>query len=58
MNKINIIGICFRPLDNNASEILLASDVVLTNKGLLEAFKGYAEYDKVKDNIIVHATVY
>ena len=58
MNKINIIGIGFRPLDKKASEILLASDVVLTNKGLLEAFKGYAEYDKVKDNIIVHATVY
>jgi precorrin-6Y C5,15-methyltransferase (decarboxylating) len=58
MNKINVIGIGFRPLDKKASEILLASDVVLTNKGLLEAFKSYAEYDKVKDNIIVHGSVY
>jgi len=49
MNKINVIGIGFRPLEKKASEILIASDVVLTNKGLLEAFKDYAEYEDVKE---------
>ena len=58
MNKINVIGIGFRPLDKQASEILLASEIVLTNRGLLEAFKDYAEYHKVKDKIIVHAGVH
>ena len=58
MNKINIIGIGFRPLDKKASEILLASDAVLTNKGLCKAFEGYAEYHKVKDNIFIHANVH
>jgi len=58
MNKINVIGIGFRPLDKKASKILLASDIVLTNKGLLEAFKDYTEYHKVKDDIIVHAGVH
>ena len=58
MNKINVIGIGFRPLDRKASEILLAADVVLTNKGLLEAFKSYAEYEQVKDKIFIHAGVY
>jgi precorrin-6Y C5,15-methyltransferase (decarboxylating) len=58
MNKINIIGIGFRPLDKKASEVLLASDVVLTNKGLLEAFKDYAEYEAVKERVIIHANVH
>lgn len=58
MNKINIIGIGFRPLNKKASEILFASDVVLTNNSLRKVFEGYAEYQKVKDNIIVHAWVH
>ena len=58
MNKINIIGIGFRPLDKKASEILLASDVVLTNKGLRKAFESYAEYESVKKKIFVHASVH
>lgn len=58
MNKINIIGIGFRPLDKKASEVLLASDVVLTNKGCLKAFNSYLEYDRVKERIIVHVGVY
>ena len=52
MNKVNIIGIGFRPLDKKASKALLQSEVVLSNNRLLEAFKEYAEYKTVKDRII------
>ncbi|UCH82146.1 MAG: precorrin-6y C5,15-methyltransferase (decarboxylating) subunit CbiE [Nitrospiraceae bacterium] len=52
MNKVLVIGIGFRPLNKKTSEALLQSDVVLTNDRLLEAFKGYTEYEAVKDRII------
>ena len=52
MNKINIIGIGFRPLDKRASKALLQSEIVLTNNRLLEAFKEYDEYEAVKDKIV------
>ncbi len=52
MNKVNIIGIGFRPLDKKASKALLQSEVVLSNNRLLEAFKEYAEYKTVKDRIV------
>ncbi len=58
MNKINIIGIGFRPLEKKARDILLGSDVVLTNKSLHNVFKRYDEYESVRDAIIVHDTVY
>jgi len=58
MNKINIIGIGFRPIEKKASDILLASDVVLTNKGLLKAFESYAEYESVREKIFVHENVH
>jgi precorrin-6Y C5,15-methyltransferase (decarboxylating) len=58
VNKINIVGIGFRPLENKAADSVLQSDDVLVNSRLLEVFKGYAEYKDVKDKIIVHATVY
>ncbi len=58
MNKIHIIGIGFRPLDRKAGEAVLESEVVLTNNRLLEVFKNYEEYSRVKDKIIVHDSVY
>ncbi len=58
MNKINVIGIGFRPLDKRAGHALTASEVVLANSRLLEVFKNYAEYAQVKDRIIVHESVY
>ena len=58
MNKIHVIGIGFRPLDNRAKECLLASDDVLANSRLLDVFKKYDEYENVKDRIIVHGSVY
>ncbi len=58
MNKIHVIGIGFRPLDNRSKKCLLASDVVLANSRLLDVFKNYDEYENVKDRIIVHGSVY
>ncbi len=58
MNKIQIIGIGFRPLDKKACGVLLESDVVLTNNRLLDVFMQYKEYEAVKDRIIIHGTVY
>jgi len=58
MNKINVIGIGFRPLEKKARDILLGSDVVLTNKSLQDVFKRYDEYETVKDRVFVHGTVY
>jgi precorrin-6Y C5,15-methyltransferase (decarboxylating) len=58
MNKINIIGIGFRPLDKKAKDIVLKSDVVLANSRLRDVFKKYDEYESVEDQIIVHASVY
>ena len=58
MSKVHVIGIGFRPLEKKAAEIVLQSDDVLVNSRLLEVFKGYAEYEDVKDKIIIHATVY
>ncbi|MBI5740044.1 MAG: precorrin-6y C5,15-methyltransferase (decarboxylating) subunit CbiE [Nitrospirae bacterium] len=58
MNKVYVIGIGFRPLDGKAAASLLGAEVVLTNRRLLEVFMGYAEYDRVRDRIIVHGSVY
>jgi precorrin-6Y C5,15-methyltransferase (decarboxylating) len=58
VSKVHVIGIGFRPLEKKAADIVLQSDDVLVNSRLLEVFKGYAEYEDVKDKIIIHATVY
>ena len=58
MNKIYVIGIGFRPLENKASSSVLSADVVLANDRLLNVFRGYDEYGSVKDRIIVHDSVY
>lgn len=58
MNKIHIIGIGFRPLEKRAGDAVLQCEDVLVNGRLLEVFKGYTEYDGVKDKIIIHANVY
>ncbi len=58
MNKINVIGIGFRPLEKKASDIVLQSDDVLVNSRLRDVFKGYLEYEGVNDKIITHSSVY
>jgi precorrin-6Y C5,15-methyltransferase (decarboxylating) len=55
---IHVIGIGFRPLDREAKKAILNSDVVLSNQRLLEVFKKYDEYIRVKDRIIIHDNVY
>ncbi|UCD35610.1 MAG: precorrin-6y C5,15-methyltransferase (decarboxylating) subunit CbiE [Nitrospiraceae bacterium] len=57
MNKVSIVGIGFRPLDRGARAAVLGSDVVLANDRLREVFKGYEEYEAVKERIIVHGSV-
>jgi precorrin-6Y C5,15-methyltransferase (decarboxylating) len=58
VNKIHVIGIGFRPLEKRASDAVLRSEAVLVNSRLLEVFKGYSEYEQVKDRILVHGSVY
>jgi len=58
VNKVQVIGIGFRPLDMRAGRSLLNSDVVLVNDRLLGVFKNYVEYEGVRDRIITHGSVY
>ncbi|HSW65104.1 MAG TPA: precorrin-6y C5,15-methyltransferase (decarboxylating) subunit CbiE [Dissulfurispiraceae bacterium] len=51
MPIINVIGIGYRPLDDLATEALLASDVVLASNRLMEVFPDYSEYPLVKDRL-------
>jgi precorrin-6Y C5,15-methyltransferase (decarboxylating) len=53
MTKIYVIGIGYKALDNTAREIVLASEIILASKRLFEVFKGYKEYEAVKDKIKV-----
>ncbi|KAF0182794.1 MAG: precorrin-6Y C5 15-methyltransferase / precorrin-8W decarboxylase [Nitrospirae bacterium] len=53
MPLINVIGIGYRPLDDHATEALLASDVVLASSRLMEVFPDYPEYPLVKDRMKV-----
>lgn len=53
MSKIYVIGIGYKALDNRTREIVLASEIILASKRLFEVFKGYKEYEEVKDKIKV-----
>ncbi len=53
MPKITVIGIGYRPLDQRATEALLASDIVLASNRLMEVFPDYSEYPLVKDRLKV-----
>ncbi|MCL4456972.1 MAG: precorrin-6y C5,15-methyltransferase (decarboxylating) subunit CbiE [Nitrospirae bacterium] len=50
-NKLYVIGIGYKPLDKRAQEIILNSSVILASNRLSEVFKGYEEYETVKDKI-------
>ena len=52
-NKIYIIGIGYKPLDKKAQDIISAAEIILASKRLFEVFKGYKEYEAVKDKIQV-----
>lgn len=54
MIKLYLIGIGFRPFDKKASEIIYNSNLILsTSNRLYEIFKGYKEFEEVKDRIKV-----
>lgn len=52
-NKLYVIGIGFRPLDEKGRAVLLNASHILVNDRLLEVFKRYDEYEKVKDRVDV-----
>lgn len=52
-NKLYVIGIGYKPLDKKAREIILNSSVILASKRLSEVFKGYDEFEEVKDKVKV-----
>ncbi len=53
MNKIQVIGIGYRPFDRKAREILLAADSILASTRLYEVFKAYEEFRPVKGKVLV-----
>ncbi|MFH1859559.1 MAG: precorrin-2 C(20)-methyltransferase [bacterium] len=54
MNKIYLIGIGYKPLDKRAKEIIADSTrIILPSKRLLEVFKGYQEFERIKERVIV-----
>ncbi len=52
-NKLYVIGIGYKPFDKRAREIILKSGVILASKRLFEVFRGYDEFEAVKDKIKV-----
>lgn len=51
MNKVHVIGIGYRPLNERAREILLKADHVLTSNRLFEIFKRYDEFNELKEKV-------
>jgi precorrin-6Y C5,15-methyltransferase (decarboxylating) len=52
-NKIFVIGIGYRPLDERAKKIVCSADVLFASGRLSEVFQRYDEYAAVKDKITV-----
>ena len=52
-NKIFVIGIGYRPLDERAREIVRSSESIFASPRLAEVFKRYDEYAAVQDKITV-----
>ncbi|MBI5205795.1 MAG: precorrin-6y C5,15-methyltransferase (decarboxylating) subunit CbiE [Nitrospirae bacterium] len=53
MSKVYIMGIGYKPLDKRAGEIILNSKIILASKRLSEVFRGYEEYEAVRDKVKV-----
>ncbi|MDP2753309.1 MAG: precorrin-6y C5,15-methyltransferase (decarboxylating) subunit CbiE [Nitrospirota bacterium] len=51
MNKLYVIGIGYKPLDEKAREVVLNSEIVLASNRILEVFKGYEEFERVKNKV-------
>lgn len=52
-NRITVIGIGYKPFDRKTREFVLGSDVILASKRLIDVFRGYEEYEDVRDKVIV-----
>lgn len=50
-NRLYIIGIGFKPLDERARPVLLNASHILVNDRLLEVFKRYDEYEMVSERV-------
>jgi precorrin-6Y C5,15-methyltransferase (decarboxylating) len=58
VNKIYVVGIGFKPLEEKTRNLVLSSDVVLANDSLLKKFGEYPEYELVQDRILVHGSAH
>jgi precorrin-6Y C5,15-methyltransferase (decarboxylating) len=52
-NKLYVIGIGYKPLDKKAQEIISRAGVILASNRLFEIFKGYDEFEAIKDKVKV-----
>jgi len=57
MTDIYVIGIGYKPLDQNERKALYKSDVILSSERLLAVFKRYREFKKVREKVLVLNTV-
>ena len=57
MTDIYVIGIGYKPLDQNERKALYKSDVILSSERLLAVFKRYREFKKVLEKVLVLNTV-
>ncbi len=53
LNKLYIIGIGYKPLEEMAKKILFNSEVILTSERLFEVFRFYDEFEAVKERVMV-----
>ncbi|MDI6889762.1 MAG: precorrin-6y C5,15-methyltransferase (decarboxylating) subunit CbiE [Thermodesulfovibrionales bacterium] len=53
MTKIYVIGIGYKPFDKRQREIIYNSEFILSSSRLFEVFKGYEEFEKVKERVLV-----
>lgn len=51
--RLYVIGIGYKPLEKRAREIILNSSIILASRRLFDVFKGYDEFEEVKDRIKV-----
>ncbi len=52
-DKVHLVGIGYRPLGGEAREIVRSAAVLFASSRLLEVFRGYEEYEAVRDRIRV-----
>jgi len=57
VNQIYVVGIGYKPLDKRAKDIICNSKFILASGRLFEVFKGYEEFEMVKDKVKLINTV-